>query len=136
MSAHVCLRVSKWKCESWTLTGELQRRIRAMEMRCCPQNTRYLIQRRRYQQGILCKDPAGNQTTRRPPDHRKETQTAVVWTCLPYIRSGQNHYARHSERGKTTRETEKEMGKHQDIDRPGVCQVSEGREEQKKNERN
>ena len=22
-------------------------------------------------------------------DHRKETQTAVVWTCLPFIRSGQ-----------------------------------------------
>ena len=35
---------------------------------------------------------------RRPPDHRKETQTAVVWTYLPYIRSGQNYLARHSER--------------------------------------
>ena len=34
---------------------------------------------------------------RRPPDHRKETQTAVVWSCLPFIRSGQNHLARHSE---------------------------------------
>ena len=44
-------------------------------------------------------DPAGNRTTRRPPDHRKETQTAVVWTCLLLIRSGQNHLARHSERG-------------------------------------
>ena len=22
------------------------------------------------------------------PDHRKETQTAVVWTCLSFIRSG------------------------------------------------
>ena len=39
-------------------------------------------------------------TTQRPPDHRKETQTAVVWSCLPFIRSGQNHLARHSERGK------------------------------------
>ena len=24
----------------------------------------------------------------------------MVWTCLPVIRSGQNHLARHSERGK------------------------------------
>ena len=24
----------------------------------------------------------------------------MVWTCLPFIRSGQNHLARHSERGK------------------------------------
>ena len=31
-------------------------------------------------------------------------QTAVVWPCLPFIRSGQNHLARHSERGKKTRE--------------------------------
>ena len=38
-------------------------------------------------------------TTRRPPDYRKETQTAVVWSCLPFIRSGENHIARHSERG-------------------------------------
>ena len=36
----------------------------------------------------------------------KETQTAVVWSCLPFIRSGQNHLARHSERGKNTRQTE------------------------------
>ena len=27
------------------------------------------------------------------------TQTAVVWSCLPFIKSGQNHLARHSERG-------------------------------------
>ena len=38
--------------------------------------------------------------TRRPPDHRKETQTAVVWSYLQIIRSGQNHLARHSERGR------------------------------------
>ena len=50
--------------------------------------------------GSLCQDPAGSQTTQRP-DHHKETQTAVVWTCLLSIRSGQNHLARHSERGKT-----------------------------------
>ena len=41
-------------------------------------------------------------STQRPPDDHKETQTAVV--CLPYIRSGQNHLARHSERGKKTRQ--------------------------------
>ena len=34
-------------------------------------------------------------------------QTAVVWSCLPFIRPGQNHLARHSERGKKTRQTEK-----------------------------
>ena len=56
-----------------------------------------------------CQDPAGNRTTRRP-DHRKETKPAVVWTCLPSIRSGQNHLARHFERGKKTRQTE-ELGR-------------------------
>ena len=49
---------------------------------------------------------AGSRTTRRPPGHCKETQTEVVWTCLTFIGSGQNHLARHSERGKKTRQTE------------------------------
>ena len=68
-----------------------------------------------------------NQTTQRPPAYGKETQTAVVWACFPFIRSGQNHIARHSERRKKTRKTEKEVGRHrQGIDRPGVRQVPEG----------
>ena len=55
-----------------------------------------------------CQNPAGNRTTRRSPDDRKETQTAVVWSCFPFIRSGQNHLVRHSERGKKTRRTKEE----------------------------
>ena len=39
----------------------------------------------------------------------KETQTAVVWSCLPFIRSGQNHLTNHSERGKKTRQTEERV---------------------------
>ena len=91
----------------------------------------------------VCKDfgftislPAGNLTTRRPPDHHKETQTAVVWSCFPFIRSGQNHLARHSEKGKKTRQTEEEVGtQHQGMDRPGVRQVPEGSLEQEKMEK-
>ena len=81
-----------------------------------------------------CQDPAGIQTTRRP-DHCKETQTAVVWSCIPFVRSGQNHLARHSEREKKIRQTEEEVGRqHQGMDRPGVRRVSEGSGEQGKME--
>ena len=38
------------------------------------------------------------------PNHRKEAKNEVVWTCLPFIRSVQNQLARHSERGKKTRQ--------------------------------
>ena len=76
------------------------------------QDTTHFIQRPCYQRGGPCQEPAGNWTTRRPPDDRKETQTAVVWSCFPFIGSGQNHLARHSERGKKTRRTEEEVGKH------------------------
>ena len=97
------------------------------------QVTTHLIQRPCYQRGSPCQDPAGNQTTQKSPDNRKETQTAVVWSCLPFIRSGQNHLARHSERGKKTRQTEEEVGRqHQGMDRLGVCQVPEGSGEQGK----
>ena len=98
-----------------------------------PQDTTHLMKRPCYQRGSPCQDPAGNRTTRRPPDHRKEVQIAVVWSCLPFIRSGQNHLARHSERGKKTKQTEEEMGRqHQGMDRPGVRQVPEGSGEQRK----
>ena len=52
------------------------------------------------------------------------------------FRSGQNHFARHSERGKKTRQTEEEVGgQHQRIDRPGVRQVPENSGEQGKMEK-
>ena len=35
----------------------------------------------------------------------------MVWSCLWLISSGQNHLARHSERGKKTRQTEEEVGR-------------------------
>ena len=35
----------------------------------------------------------------------------MVYTCLLFIRSGQNHLARHRERGKKTRQTEEEVGR-------------------------
>ena len=66
-------------------------------------------------------------------DHRKETQTALVWSCFPFIRSGKNHLASHSERGKKTRQTEEEVRRqHQGMDGPGVLQVPEGSGEQGK----
>ena len=72
----------------------------------------------------------------RPPDDRKDTQTAVVWSCFPFIRSGKNHLARHSERGEKTRQAEEEVGRqHQGMDRPGVRHVPEGSGEQGKMEK-
>ena len=92
--------ISLYACESWTLTAELQRRNTSHENEVLPQDTTHLIQRPCYQRGSPCQDPAGNWTTRRPPDHCKETQTAVVRSCLPFIKSGQHHLARHSEKGR------------------------------------
>ena len=91
-----------YACDSWTLTSELKRRIQAMEMRCY-----------RKVLHISYKDHVTNEKDRAKIQHRKETQTAVVWSCFPFIRSGQNHLARHSERGKKTRQTEEEVGRQQ-----------------------
>ena len=100
-----------------------------------PQDTKHFIQKPCYQRGSPCQDPAGNWITRRP-EYRKETQTAVVWSWFPFIRSGQNHLARHSERGKKTRQTEEEVGRqHQGMDRPSVRQVPEGSGEQGQTEK-
>ena len=54
----------------------------------------------------------------------------MVWSCLPFIRTDQNHLVRHSEREKKTRQTEEEVGRqHQEMDRPGGRLVPEGSEE-------
>ena len=65
----------------------------------------HLTQRPCYQWGSPCQNRAGNQTTQRLPEHCKVMQTEVLWTCLLFIRSCQNHPARHSERWKKTRQT-------------------------------
>ena len=97
--------------------------------------TTHLIQRPCCQRRSAYQGPAGNWTTRRPPDDRKETQTAVVRKCLPFIRSLQNHLSRHSERGQKARQTEEGVGRqHQGMARPGVRQVPEGSGEQRKME--
>ena len=57
--------------------------------------------------------------------------TIVVWSCLPFIRSGQNHLARHSERGKKTWQTQEVVGRqHQAMDRLGIRQIPKGSGEQ------
>ena len=59
----------------------------------------------------------------------------MAGTCLPFIRSGQTHLARHNESGKETRQTEEEVGRqHQGMNRPGVRQVPEGSGEKRKME--
>ena len=101
-----------------------------------PQDTTHLIQRPCYRRGSSCQDPAGDWTTWRFPDDRKQMQTAVVWSCFLFIRSGQNHLAWHSKRGKKTRWTKEEVGRqHQGMDRPGLQQVPEGSGEQGKMEK-
>ena len=120
------------KCSRFGVDGHvIQHTLDTHEV--LPQDTTHLIQRPCYQRGRPCQDPTGNRTTRRPPDHCKETQTAVVWSCLSFIGSGQNHLASDSERRKKTRQTEEEVGRqHQGMYRPGVRQVQEGSGEQGK----
>ena len=119
-----------YACEPWTITAELERRIQAMEMRCYRK-----ILRISYKDHVTSEEVRAKiqqRTTRRPPDHRKETQTAVVGSYLPFINSGQTHFARLSERGKKTRQKEEEVGRqHQGMDRPRVRQVPGGSGEQK-----
>ena len=117
------------------ITAELQRRIQAMEMRCCRK-----ILRISYKDHVTNEDVRAKIQQAIGPHEdlltTVKTQTAVVWSCLAFIRSGQNHLVRHSERGKKTRRTKEEVGRqHQGMDRPGVRQVPEGSGEQGKMEK-
>ena len=123
-----------YACESWTLTAELQRRIRAMEMWCYHKILR-----------ISYKDHVTNEEVRakiqqaiRP---HEDPLTIVKRRKLQWY----GHVSRllglaktilqGNERGNKTRQTEEEVGRQcQGIDRPGVRQVPEGSGEQGKME--
>ena len=107
-----------YACESCTLTVELQRRIRAMEMRCY-----HKILYISYKGHVTDEEVHANIQQATGPHEDLLTIVKRRKLCFPFIRSGQNHLARHSERGKT-KQTEEEVGReHQGVDRPGVRKV-------------
>ena len=124
-----------YACELWTLTAELQRRIQAMRMRCY----RRLIR-------ISYKDHVINEEVRAKIQQaigpHEDLLTTVMRRKLqwyghvfPFTRSGQNHLARYSERGKKTWQAEEEVERqNQEMDRPRARQVPEGSGEQGKME--
>ena len=90
---------------------------------------------------ILYKDHVTNEEVRAKTQQaigpHKDLLTIVkrrkLQWCFPFIRSGQNHLARHSERGKKTRQAEEEVGRqHHGMDRPGVHHIPEGSGEQRR----
>ena len=68
---------SAWSSQHWS-----PKKKRSHGNEVLLQDTTHLIQRPCYQRGSSCQDPAGSQTTWRPPDHHKEMQATVVWSCL------------------------------------------------------
>ena len=120
-----------YACESWTLTGELQRRIQTMEMRCY-----------RKIRHISYKDHVTNEEVRAKIQQalgpHEDLLTIVKRRKLQWY----GHVSRSSglakailqgtvKEGKKTRWTKEEVGRHhQGMDRPGVRQVPEGSGEQ------
>ena len=72
--------------ESWTSTAELQRRIQAIEMRCYCK-----IPHISYKDHVTNEEVCAKiqKATGPHKDHLTivKTQTAVAWSCLPFIRS-------------------------------------------------
>ena len=120
-----------YACESYTLTAELQRRIQAVAMRryCGILRTSY-EEKEEVRAKIL--QAIGPHEDLLTIVKRRKLQSMIM---SPFIRSGQNHLARHSEWRKKTRQSEEDVGRqHKGTDRPGVCQVPEGSGEQGKME--
>ena len=98
-----------YACESWTITAELQRRIQAMKMRCY-----HKILNFSYKDHVTNK--AVHAKIQQLIGPHKDLLTTVKRCKLQwyghvflFMKSGQNHLARHSERGKKTRQTKEEV---------------------------
>ena len=119
-------------CESWTFTAELQRRIQAIKMRCYRK-----ILRISYKDHVTNEDVCAKIQQAAGP--HEDLLTIVKRGKLngmdmyPVYRSDKNQRTRHSKMEKKTSETEEDMRRqHRKMDRPGVGQVPEGSEKQKK----
>ena len=122
--------------ESWTLTAELQRRIQAMEMRCCRKILR-----------ISYKDHVTNEEVRAKIQYEIGPHEDLLVNVKRRKLQWYGHISRSSGLAKTilqgtvkefkkTRQTEEEVGRqHQGMDRPGVRQVPERSGEQGKMEK-
>ena len=90
-----------YACESWTLAAELQRKIQAMQIRCYCK-----ILRISYKVHVTNEEVRAKIQQEIGPHEDLTTVKRPKLSCLLFIRSGQNHLARHNERGKKTRQTE------------------------------
>ena len=100
-----------------------------------PQDSTHFIQRPSYQRGSPCQDPAGIGPHEDFLTIVKRRKTQFYGHVSRSSGLAKNHLARHSERGKKTRQTEEEVGRHQGMDGPEIRQVLEGSGEQGKMEK-
>ena len=112
--------IFQYACESWNLTAKLQRRIQAVKMRCYSKILRISDKDHATSEEIHAKV---QQAVTRRPDHCKEAQTIVVWTCLPFIRSGKTILQGTVKGG---RRQGRQKKRWEDNIRSGVHQVPEG----------
>ena len=125
-----------YACESWTFTADLQRRIKAIEMRCYRKILR-----------ISYKDHVTNEKVRAKIQQAIGPHEDLLTTVKRRKLQWYGHVSRSSglaktilrstvKRVKKTGQTEEEVGRqHQGMDRPGVRQAPEGSREQGKMEK-
>ena len=123
-----------YACESWTLTPEPQRRIQAMEMGCYRR-----ILHISYKESVINKEVRAKiQQTIEPHENLLTIvkRLKLQWYGRVSRSSGLAKTILQGtvKRGKKTRQTEEEVGRHQEMDRTGVRQVLEGSGEQGKME--
>ena len=120
-----------YACESWTFTAELQRRIQAMEMRCCSK-----ILHISYKDHVTNEEVCAKTQQAIGPHEdlltivkRRKLQEYGHVSCSSGL--AKTILQGTVKRGKKTKQTEEEVGRqHQGMDRPGIWQVPEGRGEQ------
>ena len=85
-----------YACEPWTLTAELKEEYKSWKWGATARYYAYHLKTMLpSRKSVPRSSRQSYRRTRQTPGQRKETQTEVVWTCLPSNRFGQNRIARH-----------------------------------------
>ena len=100
-----------YACESWTLTGEIERRIQALEMRCYMRLLNISYKDRVTNEGVRnrIQNAAGVHDDLLHNYGKKKTETHMLWPHLKILGHVEDNSAGDGERSKKERKTEEEL---------------------------
>ena len=108
---HSCLFLALFSCETWTLTAEMERQMRTVDMRGFRRLLGISHKNHITSEEVQKQDSESHWTLRRTLVHCKQTQNEVVWACHKSFETFQDSPPGRCMGREKGRQTKKTMGR-------------------------